>query len=79
MVFNMILYIILIRVVMICRTKEDKSIKFPVFKLSNQNLTVCEKVKYLGHIITKYMTDDGDIERQRRLMYAGKYTEGVTF
>lgn len=55
--------------VMTCRTKEDKSIHFPVFKLSNKNITVCEKVKYLGHIITEHMTDDDDIERQRLLMY----------
>ncbi len=30
-------------VVMICRTKEDKSIHFPVFKLSKKSLTVCAK------------------------------------
>jgi hypothetical protein len=53
---------------MTCRTKEDKSIHFPVFKLSNKSLTVYEKIKYLGHI-TEHMTDDEDIERQRRLMY----------
>ncbi len=54
---------------MICRTKEDKSINFPVFKLSKKSLTVCAKVIYLGHIITERMTDDEDIERQRRMMY----------
>ncbi len=52
---------------MICRTKEDKSINFPVFKLSKKSLTVCAKVIYLGHIITERMTDDEDIERQRRM------------
>ncbi len=56
-------------VVMICRSKEDKSIHFPVFKLSNKSLTVCVKVKYLEHFITERMTDDEDIERQRRMMY----------
>ncbi len=54
---------------MICRTKEDKSINFPVFMLSKKSLTVCAKVKYLGHIITQRMTDDEDIERQCRMMY----------
>ncbi len=54
---------------MICRSKEDKSIHFPVFKLSNKSLTVCAKVKYLEHFITERMTDDEDIERQRRMMY----------
>ncbi len=63
-------------VVMICITKEDKSIHFPVFKLSKKSLTVCAKVKYLGYIITERMTDGEDIERQRHMMYiyAGKYT-----
>ncbi len=54
---------------MICRTKEDKIINFPVFKLSKKSLTVCAKVKYLGHIIIERMTDDEDIERQRRMIY----------
>ncbi len=56
-------------VVMICRTKEDKSIHFAVFKLSNKSLTVCAKVKYLGHFITERMIDDEDIERQHCMMY----------
>ncbi len=47
------------------RTEEDKSINFPVFKLSNKSLTVCAKVKYRGHFITERMTDDEDIDRQR--------------
>ncbi len=64
-----ILYNLDKRVVMICRNKEDKSIHFPVFKLSKKSFTVCAKVKYLGHIITECMTDDEDIERQRRMMY----------
>ncbi len=64
-----ILYNLNKRVVMICRNKEDKSIHFPVFKLSTKSFTVCAKVKYLGHIITEHMTDDEDIERQRRMMY----------
>ncbi len=61
-------------VVMICRTKEDKSVHFPVFKLSKKRFTVCTKVKYLGHIFTERMTDNEDIERQRRIMYMQIYT-----
>ncbi len=56
-------------VVMICRIKEDKSIHFSIYKLSNKSLTGCAKVKYLGHFITERMTDDEDNERQRRMMY----------
>lgn len=55
--------------VMICRTKEDKNLKFPVFELSDKSLTVSGKVKYLGHFITEYLTDNEDIERQHRMMY----------
>lgn len=39
-------------VVMICRTKEDKCLMFPTFKLAGNNLRVMSKVKYLGHLIT---------------------------
>ncbi len=53
---------------MICRTKEDKSIHFPVFKLSKKSLTVCAKVKYLEHIITERMTDDEDIDMQANIL-----------
>ena len=56
--------------VLISRTKEDKCQKFPVFKLSNNNLCTSKKVKYLGHIITDQMSDDDDIYRQCRSMYA---------
>lgn len=37
--------------------------------MSDNNLSVCNKVKYLGHIITEQMTDDEDIYRQRRMLY----------
>ena len=39
--------------VMICRTKEDKCLKFPDFNLADNNLGVCNTVKYLGHFITE--------------------------
>ncbi len=65
---HIIFYIILIRV-WLWFAEEDKSIHFAVFKLSNKSLTICAKVKYLGHFITERMTDDEDIERQRCMMY----------
>ena len=42
-------------VVMICRTKEDQKLNFPVFYLSGQILSVCNSCKYLGHIINDKM------------------------
>ena len=46
--------------VLICRTKQDKWLNFPVFKLSNDCLEVCKKIKYLGHCIADDMDDDDD-------------------
>ena len=57
-------------VVLICRTEKDKCLKFPPFYLSGQSLLVCDKTKYLGHIITDRMTDDEDMFRQCRMLYA---------
>ena len=54
---------------MICRAREDKDLSFPSFYLSGQILTVCDKAKYLGHIITDQLSDDDDIYRQRRMLY----------
>ena len=56
-------------VVLVCRTKEDRDLSFPVFLLSGHALTVCEKTKYLGHVINDQMSDDDDMYRQRRLLY----------
>ena len=57
-------------VVMICRTKEDQKLNFPVFYLSGQILSVCNNCKYLGHIINDKLEDDSDMLRQRRMLYA---------
>ena len=57
-------------VVMICRTKEDRDLNFPAFYLSGQLLCVCNKTKYLGHFITDQMSDDDDMYRQCRILYA---------
>ena len=50
--------------VLICRTKEDKRLNFPLFKLSDNYLEVWKSIKYLGHFISDQMTDDDDIYRQ---------------
>ena len=56
-------------VVLICRTKEDQKMHFPMFYLSGQSLCVSSCTKYLGHIITDKMEDDADMYRQRRMLY----------
>ncbi len=56
--------------VLICRTKEDQTLNFPVFKLVDNNLEIFHEVKHLGHIITDKMTDDDNIYRQCCKMYA---------
>ncbi len=40
-------------VVLICRAKENKCLKFPGFKLSDNNLQVRNKIKYFGYFITE--------------------------
>ncbi len=57
-------------VIMICKNKEDKDLEFPDFYLSEHVISVVDKTKYLGHFITNQMTDDDDVYRQRRVLYA---------
>ena len=57
-------------VVLICRSKGDKHLIFPSFYLSEQEISVCSKTKYLGHIITDQLSDDDDMYRQRRMLNA---------
>ena len=56
--------------VMIVRTQEDKKLSFPDFHLSGSCLSVCQEIKYLGHIFTDDLHDDRDISRQCRKLYA---------
>jgi hypothetical protein len=55
--------------VLICRTKEDQKVHFPMFYLSGHCICVSNCTKYLGHIITDKMEDDADMYRQRRMLY----------
>ena len=43
---------------------------FPHFRLNNTPLTEVDSVKYLGHYISHDLTDDADIQRQIRCLYA---------
>ena len=55
---------------MIIRSREDRRAIFPDFYLSGTLLSMCNEITYLGHVITDDLTDDKDILRQRRKLYA---------
>ena len=55
---------------MIVRTREDRQVTFPVFHLAGNSLSMCKEYVYLGHIISDDLSDDQDILRQRRKLYA---------
>ena len=56
--------------IMIVKSKEDRKLCFPEFCLCGQVLNVCSQAKYLGHFITHDMSDDADLGRQCRRLYA---------
>ena len=50
---------------------EDKNkFRIPPFTLNNESVPIVESFKYLGHILSCKGTDDLDIERQRKQMFA---------
>ena len=55
---------------MIVRSREDRQATFPDFYLSGTALSVCSEITYLGHIIADDLSDDKDIYRQCRRLYA---------
>ena len=42
----------------------------PVFKINNEIIEVVEQYKYLGHIMCNTLSDDLDILRQRKKIFA---------
>ena len=56
--------------IMIVRSREDRQATFPDFYLSGTALSVCSEITYLGHIIADDLSDDKDIHRQCRRLYA---------
>ena len=56
--------------VMFIKPKFMSDLVMPTFKLCNENIKVEHKYTYLGHIITDNMSDDLDILRQRKIIYA---------
>ena len=50
---------------------EDKNkFRTPTFSLNNETVPIVDNFKYLGHILTNNGTDDLDIQRQRKTIYA---------
>ena len=56
--------------VMVIRCKEHSKLVFPDFYLCDKKLDICSETKYLGHFLTDDLSDDRDIYRQCRKLYA---------
>ena len=55
---------------MVVRSPGMKSVGIPTFRLNGILLEEVNKVKYLGHMINNTLSDDDDINHQRRQLYA---------
>ena len=56
--------------VMFIKPKFMSKLGMPTFKISDENIKVVNEYTYLGHILTDNMSDDMDILRQRKKIYA---------
>ena len=56
--------------IMVVRSPGMKSVGIPTFRLNGILLEEVNKVKYLGHMINNTLSDDDDINHQRRQLYA---------
>ena len=56
--------------IMIFRCKSQKEALFPKFVMNQLVVSEVSKIKYLGHVLNNQLTDDDDILRQRRQLYA---------
>ena len=50
--------------------EDKKKFKTPTFNLNDEQIPVVSSFRYLGHILTSNNSDDKDIERQRKKIYA---------
>ena len=57
-------------IVLICRNKAMAHADPPVFTVNGSIIGESDKLKYLGHIICNDMSDDDDMMRQIRQLYA---------
>ena len=65
-----ILYNPLKSAVMFFKPKYMSKIKMPVFRMNNENINVVSEYTYLGHILSDTLSDDLDILRQRKKVFA---------
>ena len=49
---------------------DKKKIRIPTFELNNENIPIVDNFRYLGHILSSDSSDDLDIQRQRKKVYA---------
>ena len=56
--------------VMVFRSKTMKDLVLPDLNMYGEKIQEVTKTKYLGHIITNDLTDDADIDRQVKKLYA---------
>ena len=56
--------------VLICKNRATMHVHSPSFAVNDTVIGEVATVKYLGHVITNHMTDDADMMRQRRQLYA---------
>ena len=56
--------------VLICKNRATLRVPSPSFAVNDITIGEVANVKYLGHVITNDMTDDADMMRQRRQLYA---------
>ena len=55
---------------MVFRSKTMKDLELPDLNMYGEKIQEVTKTKYLGHIITNDLTDDADIDRQVKKLYA---------
>ena len=56
--------------VLVCRNKAMRHAVCPSFIVNCDVIPESDKVKYIGHIICSDLSDDEDMMRQRRYLYA---------
>ena len=50
-------------------TNKIVSKNFPLFKIGSSSIRYITQFKYLGHVISNSVNDDGDIQREIRNMF----------
>ena len=56
--------------IMFFKSSYIPNFKIPTFSLNDNDINVVDTFKYLGHFISKNLSDKEDIERQRKKLYA---------